>query len=216
MSYTGIDISHWNRARDWGAISEVVNFAFIKAAGEERGIGSYRKDVCFEKFYYDCKEHSIPVGCYFFMGNQRDLLYRGPGEVVEKLLDQISRLELDMPIVIDCEAQFVTNKFYVGRYVEEWCKRIEEAGYYAMIYASDSYFGKNGFLPPERVSLFDKWIARYNDKGLPPKNSYGIWQYTSNGRVAGIKGNVDMNKTDRNYPAIIRKAGLNHLKEERT
>ena len=34
-------------------------------------------------------------------------------------------------------------------------------------------------------------------------------QYTSNGHVAGIHGRVDMNTCTRDFPGIIKKAGLN-------
>ena len=37
----------------------------------------------------------------------------------------------------------------------------------------------------------------------------GIWQYTSKGSVPGITGNVDINVAYKNYPAIIKAAGLN-------
>lgn len=36
-----------------------------------------------------------------------------------------------------------------------------------------------------------------------------MWQYSSSGQVAGIAGNVDMNIANKDYPTIIRGAGLN-------
>jgi hypothetical protein len=43
------------------------------------------------------------------------------------------------------------------------------------------------------------WIAAYQDHEptLPkPWTRYAVWQYTSNGTVPGIHGNVDLNRTD--------------------
>jgi len=40
-----------------------------------------------------------------------------------------------------------------------------------------------------------------------------LWQYTSQGTVSGITGKVDINYAFKDYPTIIKKAGLNHLPE---
>lgn len=37
-----------------------------------------------------------------------------------------------------------------------------------------------------------RWVARYSNK--PPETSHDVWQYTSEGRLAGVKGNVDLNR----------------------
>jgi len=34
-------------------------------------------------------------------------------------------------------------------------------------------------------------------------NTYGLWQYTSSGKVNGISGNVDMNESFKDYPSMI-------------
>jgi GH25 family lysozyme M1 (1,4-beta-N-acetylmuramidase) len=36
-----------------------------------------------------------------------------------------------------------------------------------------------------------------------------VWQYSSTGKVSGISGNVDMNEAYKDYPQIIKAAGLN-------
>ena len=35
-----------------------------------------------------------------------------------------------------------------------------------------------------------------------------MWQYTSRGRVPGISGPVDLNRTEKDYPALLHRAGL--------
>ena len=37
---------------------------------------------------------------------------------------------------------------------------------------------------------------------------HGIWQYTSSGRVPGISGPVDLSRTEKDYPALLHRAGL--------
>ena len=56
---------------------------------------------------------------------------------------------------------------------------------------------------------FRRRIAAY---GSTPGNvalSYGMWQHSSTGRVDGIAGNVDLDIAYKDYPTIIKRAGLN-------
>ena len=39
---------------------------------------------------------------------------------------------------------------------------------------------------------YDVWVAQYNST-CDYKDKYVMWQYSSNGRVNGASGNVDMN-----------------------
>ena len=82
----------------------------------------------------------------------------------------------------------------------EECVAFENAGYYAMIYASLSWF-KNQLAGLDR---FDKWVAHWPTSGGKQKgmntdpsgenaNNCGIWQFTSEGHLPGYNGNLDMN-----------------------
>lgn len=82
----------------------------------------------------------------------------------------------------------------------EECVAFENAGYYAMIYTSSSWF-KNQLAGLDR---FDKWVAHWptsvgKQKGMNTDpsgenaNNCGIWQFTSEGHLPGYNGNLDMN-----------------------
>ena len=82
----------------------------------------------------------------------------------------------------------------------EECVAFENAGYYAMIYASSSWF-KNQLAGLDR---FDKWVAHWPTSGGKQKgmntdpsgenaNNCGIWQFTSEGHLPEYNGNLDMN-----------------------
>jgi GH25 family lysozyme M1 (1,4-beta-N-acetylmuramidase) len=88
---------------------------------------------------------------------------------------------------------------------------MENAGYYCGIYASDV----SGFverLDLSRLSKFDKWVANYIGKPSCVA-SYGIWQKSSTGKIDGIKADVDLDEAYKDYPAIIKNAGLNGFKK---
>ncbi|MBQ7859542.1 MAG: peptidoglycan-binding protein, partial [Faecalibacterium sp.] len=84
--------------------------------------------------------------------------------------------------------------------VKTFCQIIEAAGYYTGLYCSREFLRVH--LLPAELAHLDLWVAAYSstpgDVALP----YGIWQYTSNGSVAGIGGRVDMNWAYKDYPAI--------------
>ena len=80
------------------------------------------------------------------------------------------------------------------------CRAFERAGYYAMVYASSSWF--NGKLAG--LNDFDKWVAHWPTSGGKQKgmntdpsgenaNNCGIWQFTSEGYLDGYNGRLDMN-----------------------
>ena len=78
----------------------------------------------------------------------------------------------------------------------------------------------------EALSAYDVWVADYRDPMKYP-GPYGIWQhgivgsqgvfgrdYTIRGQVPGLSGNCDVDYAYKDYPTIIRRAGLNHLTPE--
>ena len=60
-------------------------------------------------------------------------------------------------------------------------------------------------LKSSKLDRFDKWMAWWNSSASSKfnHNTYGLWQYTSSGKVNGISGNVDMNESFKDYPSII-------------
>lgn len=66
-------------------------------------------------------------------------------------------------------------------------------GYKAGIYASKSWF--ENYIG--ETWGYDLWIARY--RNTLDMNNVDIWQYSSNGRVAGINGGCDVNHVYKDY-----------------
>ena len=110
-------------------------------------------------------------------------------------------LVIDMEDADEYEARngMPSNDILRGICTEE-CVAFENAGYYAMIYASSSWF-KNQLTGLDR---FDKWVAHWPTSGGKQKGmntdpsgesaaNCGIWQFTSEGHLSGYNGNLDMN-----------------------
>ena len=65
-------------------------------------------------------------------------------------------------------------------------------------------------LDMDALAAYDLWIADY--RGKRPTRKHGMWQYTSKGSVPGVKNGVDLSHAYKDYPAIIKKAGLGKMK----
>lgn len=61
-----------------------------------------------------------------------------------------------------------------------------------------------------RLSQFDFWVADYRS-WIGYTGVYGIWQYTDQGVIDGIRDRVDLNIAYRDYPSIIKSGGYNRL-----
>ena len=90
---------------------------------------------------------------------------------------------------------------------------VEKAGYFVGIYSSKSYL--ESCFTEELRTRYAVWVAHYGVEKTTYHGQYGIWQKSSTGKVSGIRGNVDMNECYTDYPAAIRKKGLNGFKLSR-
>ena len=76
-----------------------------------------------------------------------------------------------------------------------------------MFYSNRNFL--NTYFPADLSDRYALWYAYYNSQF--DGTNCGIWQFTDQGSVPGISGNVDLDTGFIDYPAVIRKAGLNHL-----
>ena len=63
------------------------------------------------------------------------------------------------------------------------------------------------------ASKYPLWVAQYNYRCTYTANKYGIWQYSSEGRLNGISDNVDMDYCYTDYPSIVKNGGYNGYKK---
>lgn len=205
MELKGADLSRWNYVYNYELVAKELDFVILKAGGSDAG---FYKDGSFEQKYNRFSKLFVPMGAYYFVG--KDFYGKGAGVAdAKRFLDQVKDKRFEYPLFLDIETTSPARKDEATTAAIWFCETLEEAGYYASIYASD-ISGFKDRLDISRLVSYDKWVARY---GSRPKYvpKYGMWQATSSGRVEGIQGNVDIDYAFYDYPAIIKKAGLNHL-----
>ena len=113
------------------------------------------------------------------------------------VLEKIAPYKIDCPVVFDVEKVSGDEARMNDISVEErtaltqrFCQIIENAGYRPMVYHNTEMGAM--LLNLELLEGYDKWFAAYSDVFYYPYD-YKIWQYSQNGRVQGIKGDVDLN-----------------------
>nr|DAD79122.1 MAG TPA: PlyB like endolysin [Siphoviridae sp. ctsDY37]DAF96030.1 MAG TPA: PlyB like endolysin [Siphoviridae sp. cteLB10] len=201
----GIDVSAHQGNINWDAVkASGIEFAIIRISYGQSSVDS--KAI---RNIEECIRVGMPFGVYVYSYalnvsnaiNEANLVIRTLAPYKDKVR---------FPVIIDME----DADHYKAKYgmpsndtlvsiCEKECLMFEEAGYYAAIYASKSWFDTK--LNSSRLNRFDKWMAWWYSQASSrfDHNVYGMWQYTSDGSVNGISGRVDMNEAFKDYPSII-------------
>lgn len=193
-SVLGIDVSSHQEQIDWQAVADAgVQFVMLRVGyrGYEQGI--IQADALAQENYLGAKAAGLQVGAYFFsqaVSTQEAL------EEADFLLDAIQDWELDMPVVYDWE--YIDQDARTGsldaRTVTDctvaFCQAVEDAGYQPMVYFNRHQ--AQNYLHLEELTQYPFWLAMYSDRMTYPYK-INMWQYTSQGSVPGILGNVDIN-----------------------
>jgi GH25 family lysozyme M1 (1,4-beta-N-acetylmuramidase) len=112
-------------------------------------------------------------------------------------LQIISGLSFEFPVFIDLELPSPATKQGNTDACIAFCEMIKSAGYKTGIDASD-ISGFKDRLDLSRLGAYDLWVACYGSQPQYATN-WSIWQYSSDGAVAGINGRVDVNKSRKDY-----------------
>jgi len=190
----GIDVSAWQEDVDWQKVAaDGMEFAMLRLGRRNSEAGDHAFDAYFEKNYAGARAAGLKVGCYFYSSA---ITVQEAFEDAEAVLKVLNGRPLDLPVAFDWEVgnrDTSRNANVDGRVItrmaDKFCERIQQAGYESVIYLNLylSYF-------KYEISISQKyglWFAGYREW---PDLAYRffMWQYSNEGRVSGINGNVDM------------------------
>lgn len=203
MSTQGIDVSMHQGSIDFKKVKAAgYSFVIIRCNDWNNGL---RKDPYFEQNYKNAKAAGLNVGVYWFTWQSTA---DGATEDAKTCLEYIKGKKFEYPIFFDLEwnKAFAKGKSVCTKMVENFCGYLEKNGYYAGLYMSRSPL--QNYISADTAKKYTLWIAEYASK-CNYSESYGIWQYSSKGKVNGITGNVDMDICLVDYPSVIKAKGLN-------
>ena len=197
----GIDVSQWQGDINWGAVN--ADFAILRA-----GYGRVKSqiDAKFEQNYRNAKAVGMPLGAYWYSYAMSADEAREEARV---FLEIIKGKQFEYPVYFDVEEAktLALGRDRVSDIIIAFLEEMEKAGYFAGLYMSASPLTTH---TTEFVKKrFAIWVAHYGVSKPSYNGQYGMWQYSSTGRVDGINGNVDMNECYVDYPKQIKADGKN-------
>lgn len=199
----GIDISQYQTNIDFKKVKAGgIDYVIIRA-----GYGKYskQKDPQFETHYKNAKAAGLDVGVYWY---SYALSVEDAKLEAQTCLSAIKGKKFEYPIYFDLEEQnqFAKGRSFCDSLVKTFCGEIEKAGYFAGLYISRSPLQQ--YISTSIANKYALWIAEYASK-CNYNGTYGMWQYSSTGKINGINGDVDCDYCYVDYPTKIKNAGLN-------
>lgn len=188
----GIDVSYHNGIIDWKKVKQSVDFAIIRAG--------YGKSTIDKQFINNiCGAHTagLKIGIYWFIyaANTDEAVLNA--KMCEKCIEgykDIITMRAWADWEYDSDKRNPQTKESRTAIVKAFCDYLAGKGYEEGVYSNIDYI-ENKF---GDLSEYPLWLARYYS--VPGDYKPFMWQKTSEGKVPGISGNVDMNIYYGNMP----------------
>ena len=210
--YTGIDVSHHQNIIDWANVSNSgIGFVIIRAG--YGGNWTEQDDRQFLNNVAACERFNIPYGLYLYSYaseiDDSDHSAQNEARHMLRLIDEIEKNNyspnLGTKVFIDMEDNSVVNagKDKLTAVSDTFCSEIESNGYSCGIYANKIWL-TNHLDAKELAKKYEIWLAEWLPVPSPTFNyaktqkpTYNLtlfkyWQFASDGKLAGITGNVDL------------------------
>lgn len=194
----GIDISKHNGNIDWNAVKNSgVQYVILRCGYRGSASGVLVEDQKFRSNIQGATAAGLKVGIYFFSQAVNEV------EAVEEAsmtLSLIKNYRITYPVYIDVESANGRadgiSKAARTSVINAFCQTIRNSGYTPGLYANKNWLTEKintGALGGCKI-----WLAQY--VAAPTYGGrYEMWQYSSRGSIAGIKGNVDLNVSYMGY-----------------
>ncbi|MCM1299910.1 MAG: glycoside hydrolase family 25 protein [Firmicutes bacterium] len=203
----GIDVSWVQGDIDWEKVSKSgIDFVIIRAARGPIDETGCKEDTHFRQNIEGANRYGVDVGVYFYSYAETVEQAEEEAEFFVSLLDEY---EIVYPVIVDLEEDVGASD--LSEVAEAFAQIISSKGYFPMIY---SYrYRIDDHLNDGIKDKYALWVAQ---TGTQPETDYDyyIWQYSHEGRINGINGNVDFNIAYRDFPEIFAYYGLNGMEGE--
>lgn len=218
MSKTIMDVSKHQGTIDWAKVkaSGKIDGVMLRAMGNSAdGLPSKPyTDPQFARNYAECKRLGIPVGIYGYFKAVNRAEADKELAMLHKLLVG-KTLQLPVAVDIEDETQQTLSKSALTDLTAYMLSTVESWGVYAMLYTG-LWFGSTFlYMGGAALKPYDVWLAAYRSVKPTPGWPFGMWQYTSKGKIPGVVDatpgkatNVDLSHAYKDYAGIIKRAGL--------
>lgn len=190
----GVDLSKYNGNVDFAKLKEAgIKFAMLRLGSRGYGSGAIALDDKYVEYAQNAAVAGIMTGAYFYSSAINE------AEAVEEanyIVGAVSGFSVKYPIAIDVEKvtgdTSRTEKLTVEErtnIVKTFCDTVKSFGHNPIIYATRDMLISG--LDLKVLDEYDVWLA---DDKIPTDYPYrfSIWQYSQNGSIQGVDGNVDL------------------------
>ena len=183
----GIDVSHHQGEIDWRAIAQSdYSFAIIKATE-----GGDHRDSKFIENWKAAKDNKVVVGAYHYYS-----FCKSPEVQFINFSNFVPRSSGVLPPAIDleydnnCNGSIDVKKFRVDLLL--FIHKVEQFyGAKPILYCNEDFYNKYLNIPSFKGCQF--WIRNVFKTPYIGGDVFEFWQFSSKGKVPGIKGFVDKN-----------------------
>ena len=188
----GIDVSKYQGDIDWDAVrAGGTRFAYIKATE-----GADHVDQKFRQNWEGARAAGVARGAYHFV-----FWCRSPAEEMANFKRMVPADPDALPPVLDVEATPDSKTCKRRLYREEAIRDMR-----AMLREMERHYGKKpviyttvdfyeAILNPNELADYPIWVrsTKHSPHVRYGERKWSFWQYQSDGRVPGVRGNVDRN-----------------------
>lgn len=188
----GIDISEHNGNIDFVKVKQNgIEFVIIRL-GWVGNKNNHTIDKKFNDYYYKAKSTGLKIGFYVYSYCKSIEAIRSGADWV---IDKLENKEFDLPIFLDLEDSSIIEcgKENLTEQAIQFCTILQNLGFKSGIYANKDWFLNK--LNINKLLNYKIWLAEWNGKDNHTLGfKVDLWQYSSDGKINGINGRVDLNK----------------------
>lgn len=231
----GIDVSHHQGIIDWETVQQEIDYAIVRLCDfyHQQPDGTCKLDEQFENNIKKCEELNIPVGVYYYSHATTE------EEAVTEarfVADSLKAYSLEYPVYMDIEteeqnAMIDENQQQMKEVIISAMTELESEGYFAGVYCnggSEDNTKRKEFIA-DISKVYNCWLtsnATYNiavdfedfkaedyEILTIPNDEIAMYQYSQQGQIDGISGNVDLNYATKELSDTIIEKGFSKIKQ---
>ena len=233
--FHGVDVSVWQGAINWTKSKAAgIDFAIIRCGYTALSKFTLHQDSTFISNYNNAQKAGVSVGIYYYACATTSAEAKKEANYVISILKN-NNINNQLPVVLDYEIDsgrantvykslvskkgkaYARNRFTNN--AKTFMNTLRASGYESMFYSYrvmvDPKISKNYRFNMSEIngsSQYRFWLAQYSSS-----NSYSgkmeLWQFSSTGRVSGMKGNIDRNFWYYPLSGVNTKSGTTNIRK---
>lgn len=213
------DISKYNVIHNYALLKKEFDGVIVRIGYRGYSAGTIKEDDRFREHMKGLIEQKIPYGFYFMAQAITESEAMAEADYCFEMTREYSPA---FPTYYDSE---LSNSKGDGRADKlsrrdrtditlAFCRRMEELGRRAGIYASKSWFETR--LYAAELAKYSIWVARYNEILDYHETAYDMWQHTSSHMISGISTKFDRSYSYKDFGSSVNPGQGNSVAGEQT